>query len=88
MQAQRIVLYGQRDDNKFVCVLEEWDGKRYVETDIRQSHERSLYAFIDCKREAILHDQWHEKTANTPPNAARKPKERVASGVSGLIKGV
>ena len=62
--AKRFVLYSQDHEDQFICVMEEWNGRRYVETGIRQRHERAIYALIDCKREAILSGLWHERTTN------------------------
>ena len=74
--ATRFVLYSQDHEDQFVCVMEEWDGRRFVETSIRQRHARAIYALIDCKREAILADKWHERTSNTPPNAPKRRRSK------------
>lgn len=90
--ATRFVLYSQDHEDQFVCVMEEWNGRRYVETDIRQRHERAIYALIDCKREAILADRWHERSGNTPPKTHRAKNHTVpaldASGARPLAEGV
>ncbi len=87
--ATRFVLYSQDHDDHFVCVMEEWNGRRYVETSIRQRHERAIYALIDCKREAILANRWHERSANTRPSAAkqRRAKGSVALNASAAVEG-
>ena len=76
--AKRMVLYSQDHTDRFVCVVEEWDGSRYVESEIRESHERAIYAFLDCKREAIMNGLWQEKPTNTQSSRATARTESPA----------
>ncbi len=57
----RIVLYPENADGNFVCVVEAWNGERYIETNLKAEHEKAIYAFIDCKRNAILDEIWVEQ---------------------------
>ncbi len=57
----RIVLYPENGDGEYVCVVEAWNGERYIETNLKAAHEKALYAFIDCKRNAILDEIWVEQ---------------------------
>ena len=73
LPARRFVLYDHGHDGKYACVLEEWNGQRYVESEFKARHEQSLFALLDCKRSAMLFGQWQEQwTSGTPRRRRRR----------------
>ena len=58
-----IVLHEMTQDGLFHCCLCEWDEKTDSFKEVMSAaHERALYAFLDCKRDAILAGKWNERS--------------------------